>query len=304
MQSRPWSVTLLLLGLREALWDRSGSYLRNLRLNDDRDASLSGARPEPNAYAEAFENEYTPSVRELIRVLFKRLWMIVLVTGLLPGLVVGFDLVRTPVYEASIKILVGQEEGSSAPDTNLGSEAQGLKEMTQTMAEGVASSPVAEAVIRQQGLQTTSDDFLKNLKAEQVRATQFIDVSYEDTDPQRAQRVANAVGQAFSDQVATVSPSANRVTATVWEPAQVPIERESPKPVRDGLVGLAVGALFGVALALLLEYMDDGWRSPEEVERISGLPSLGVIPDVKFEMRKKGSNGLVTLEDQRPPNPG
>jgi hypothetical protein len=34
----------------------------------------------------------------------------------------------------------------------------------------------------------------------------------------------------------------------------------------------------GVGLAFLLEYLDDGWRSPEEVEQISGVPTYALIP--------------------------
>jgi capsular polysaccharide biosynthesis protein len=51
--------------------------------------------------------------------------------------------------------------------------------------------------------------------------------------------------------------------------------------VRNGLLTLAFGLLLGVVLALFLEYLDDSWRSPEEVEQISGVPTYGVIPEFK-----------------------
>jgi capsular polysaccharide biosynthesis protein len=272
------------------------------RLNN-RELTQDGDGTPPDAYADAFQNGHVPPLRELVRILLRRLWIIVVSIITLAGIVVGLELMQTPVYQTSIKILVGQEEKSSTFDTSLGSEAQGLKELTPTMTEGVATRPIAEAVISDLDLQTTPDDLLKNLKAEQVRATQFINVTYEDTDPRRAQRVVNSVGEAFSDYAATVSPSVNSLTATVWEPAQLPEEPVRPNPLRDGVVGLAVGALLGVALAFLLEYLDDRWRSPEEVERVSGSPIFGVIPDTRFEPRKKERSGLVTSENQRPPNP-
>ena len=221
------------------------------------------------------------SSRAILRVLWRRLWVIGLLALVLTGVSVGFSLVQTPKYEASIKILVGQEEGSEVPAGGLGGEVQGLQQITQTMAEGVNSRPVAEAVIRQLNLQTTPEDLQKHLNVEQVRATQFIQVDFTDTSPERAQRVANAVGGAFSEQVSEVSPSANAVTATVWEQAELPGEPVSPKPVRNGLLALALGVMLGVALAFLLEYLDDSWRSPEEVEEISGMPTFGVIPEYK-----------------------
>jgi capsular polysaccharide biosynthesis protein len=70
----------------------------------------------------------------------------------------------------------------------------------------------------------------------------------------------------------------------VWEYATVPGAPESPDPLRNGLVALALGLLLGMGLAFLLEYLDDSWRSPEEVEQASGIPMFGVIP--KFDVAK------------------
>jgi capsular polysaccharide biosynthesis protein len=44
------------------------------------------------------------------------------------------------------------------------------------------------------------------------------------------------------------------------------------------LLGLVLGAMLGVTLALLLEAVRESWRSAEEVERVSGVPTVGVIP--------------------------
>ena len=61
----------------------------------------------------------------------------------------------------------------------------------------------------------------------------------------------------------------------------VPQSPVSPDPVRNLLLALVAGVMLGVALAFLLEYMDDSWRSPEEAEQISGVPTFGVIPAFK-----------------------
>ena len=158
------------------------------------------------------------------------------------------------------------------------------------MVQAVDSRPIAEGVIRQLGLQTTPESFEMNLTAEQVRDTQFIEVDYTDSSPERAQQVANTIGDVFSEQVSEVSPSANAITATVWEQAELPDEPVSPTPIRNGFLALAAGVMLGVALAFLLEYLDDSWRSPEEVEQISGVPTFGIIPkhEVLKGMKEEG----------------
>jgi protein tyrosine kinase modulator len=157
------------------------------------------------------------------------------------------SLARTPQYEASVQILVGQERGIA--DTPI--DVNGLQQVTQTMADGVSSRPVARAVISQEGLQMTTEEFLEErLSVEQIDGTQFIRVDYKDASPERAQRVANAVGNVFSEQVSEVSPSANTTTATVWNRAGLPEEPVSPKPLRNGLLALVLGLMLIAGLAL------------------------------------------------------
>lgn len=228
-------------------------------------------------------------VRDLLRILWIRLWLIILVTTLLVGAAVGYGLMQRPTYEASIKILVGQEQQSDS-QSSLGSDVQGLQQITQTMVEAVDSRTVAAAVIQQLNLPVTPEQFLENnLTVEQVGATQFIRVDYRDSDPQRAQRVANTVGEVFSQQISDLSASANALTATVWERAAVPSGPVSPNFFVYTAAALVVGLMLGVGLAFLLEYLDDSWRSPEEVEQISGVPTFGIIP--AFDIPKAKKNG-------------
>ena len=43
-------------------------------------------------------------------------------------------------------------------------------------------------------------------------------------------------------------------------------------------VSLGVGLVLGIALALLLHYLDDEVRQAEDVRGILGVPCLGVVP--------------------------
>jgi capsular polysaccharide biosynthesis protein len=244
-----------------------------------------GVESGPGISPGTSEDLYILSFADLFSIVRRRLWVILLTAVVLTGVAVGFSFAQTPVYEASIKILIGQERGITQ-DPN---SALGLQQLTQTMTVGVNSYRMAEAVIRQENLGMSSEEFLEeDLSVEQIPNTQFIQVDYTDTDPQRARRVANTVGEVFSEQVAEVSQDANAITATVWEPARVLEEPVSPKPLRNGLLALVVGLMLGVGLACLLEFLDDSWRSPEEVEQVSGVPTYGVIPSIEPPKGQKG----------------
>jgi len=212
----------------------------------------------------------------LISVIRRRIWTVVAVATVLTGVVVGFSLMQTPRYEASIRIVVGQASGSDVPV-----DVFSLQQLTQTVTEAANTRPVANDVIKSLGLSMNPDTLLDNLDVEQIKATQFVEITYTDTDPQRAQRVTDAVGEALSERMSELDTGDATLTARVWEQAMLPKQPVSPKPVRNGLVALAAGVLLGAMLAFLQEYLDDRWRSPEELERMSGRPNLGMLPELR-----------------------
>jgi len=61
-------------------------------------------------------------------------------------------------------------------------------------------------------------------------------------------------------------------------PAKVPSDPVSPKPLRNAVLGLAIGLLLGVGAAFAREHLDDTLRDKATLEAESHLPTLGVIP--------------------------
>jgi capsular exopolysaccharide synthesis family protein len=263
-------------------------------------------RSEQNRSVEAAEDEKVISFGDFFRVVRNSVWTIVLTITVAVGIAVVLSSLQTPQYEASIKILIRQESGIVDSPMNVG----GLRDLTATMAKAVATRPVAEETISRLDLNVTPEQLLKNLWAYQEAGTQFVQVSYKDTDPVRTRLVVTTVGEVFSEQMEQMSkdsPSASAVTATLWERAAVPVEPASPYPLRNAAVALLVGAMLGIGLAFLRDYFDDSWRSTEEAEQVTGTPVFGVIPrDImppsrrrrrKNKGSKKGADGRVRGSD-------
>ena len=221
----------------------------------------------------------------LLQAIRQRLVIIALVMVVVTGLAAGFTFLQTPLYTASIKILV--EERGSASSVGDPADAIGLESITATLAEQVATRPVAQDVIQRLKLSMTADSLLSNLSAEQVEETLLIEVTYTDSNPREAQRIVNAVGTVFSERVQEEDLGGSGSTAHVVETAALPTTPVSPNPMHNLLLALAVGLMLGVGLACLLEYLDDNWRSPDEVERVTGVPNLGIIPAFKIEKNKR-----------------
>lgn len=269
-------------------WQRDLSQARREDV-DLRRGGETAVNPRRSNITEAGERAYVLPVDYIFLVLRRRLWIILLSAVLLAGGAIGVGLLQTPLYEASIKILVGQESQNDQP-SNLGGDVQGLQQLTQTMAEAVDSRPVAEAVIEDLNLRTDYREFSENLIVEAIPETQFVRVSYRDSDPREARRVVNAVGDEFAEQISEVSTSASSITATVWERAAIPEQAASPNLLQYALLALATGIIIGIGLAFLLELLDDRWESPEEAEEISGAPTLGTVPRFVVQEGKKEGN--------------
>jgi capsular polysaccharide biosynthesis protein len=180
------------------------------------------------------------------------------------------SLSKTPQYETSTMMLIGQEQ-DDVP------QLEELQHVTQTMAEAAHSRAVAEDAIERLGLSTTPEVFLERLEVEPIENTQFIEISYTDPNPQRAQRVANAVGDVLSRQVSEVSPDVNATTATVWQQAPIPEEPVSPNPLRNGLLALVMGLMLCVGLALALPRVAASGigQSGRTMTRAVGWPASG-----------------------------
>lgn len=71
------------------------------------------------------------------------------------------------------------------------------------------------------------------------------------------------------------------------EPASVPNEPFSPRPIQTAALAGVVGLLGTAGIAFLVEYLDDTIKTPEDVKEILGLPVIGFVSS----MNLKGNNG-------------
>jgi receptor protein-tyrosine kinase len=88
-------------------------------------------------------------------------------------------------------------------------------------------------------------------------------------------------------------------SAALITPAEPASSPASPKPFRDGVIALLVGLVLGGGAALVAENLDDSVRSKREVDQITGVPSLAMIPKGPSSERQvlmRGGGGGVLAE--------
>lgn len=87
-------------------------------------------------------------------------------------------------------------------------------------------------------------------------------------------------------------------TITVVEPAIEPSQPVRPRVLVNTLIAAALGALLLVAVAFLIEYLDDTVKLPEDAARVTGLPALGSL--VQYRNGDKERRLIAATNPQSP----
>jgi tyrosine-protein kinase Etk/Wzc len=83
--------------------------------------------------------------------------------------------------------------------------------------------------------------------------------------------------------------------ATVIDSASVPNRPVRPHKVRNVLLAVALGLLVGIAAAFGREHLDDTIHTVDEVESLTGVPVLGMIPHMRNHRLTNGKRKILPV---------
>lgn len=226
-------------------------------------------------------------LRQYWEVLRKR-WIIVVVLPLIAALtsgIVSFFVIK-PVYQASTTLIVGKKASESAQaagqmlDYNVLMANQQLAKTYGTIAQ---SRTVEQNVIKDLNLPLTVEGLDKLITVNPVKNTEILEIQISNTNPELAANIANTMAQEFTKVVIDVKKVDS---VSIVDPAVIPDKPVKPNKTLNVLIAFVVGLMASVGLAFVLEYMDNTVKTSSDVEKLLGIPVLGVIPN--YEMGKQG----------------
>jgi succinoglycan biosynthesis transport protein ExoP len=216
----------------------------------------------------------------LLAILRRWWWLLLLGIALGGGASYAVSKTMTPIYRASTTLLINQTQtpGVIAYNDILTSER-----LTKTYSELVTKRPVLEQVISLVGRPKDVETLRSMVSVSVIRDTQLLRLSVESDDPALATILANATAQAFiaeNDMRDLSRPGG----VSVVELAAMPTSPVKPQVLLNVVLGLIAGLVVAAGLVLLMEYLDDTVKSEQDVERVAGLTTLGMV--ARFGRRK------------------
>ncbi len=118
-------------------------------------------------------------------------------------------------------------------------------------------------------------DKSKLLQAQRLAEDEFNRLPAEEQEGVRGESLSRAAEKLG------VLASLQTGNAELVQPAELPTSPSSPKPLRNGLIGVLLGLLLGIGLAFLFDRLNRDLREPEEAGEAFDLPVLGVVPESK-----------------------
>jgi Mrp family chromosome partitioning ATPase/capsular polysaccharide biosynthesis protein len=274
-----------------------------------------------------------PTVGHYIAVARRRKWIIVQAAILVPLAVVLVSLQQKPVYEGTADVLLSRQNLATSLSGVQDNSAYDSERSAQTQADLASSRDVARRALIAAKANLTTTDFLNSSTVTAKTNADVLSFAVRNGDRALASRLTNAYASAYTgyrkdvetapikDALARVRARINRLhprrgqlfnelvdkeqqlttmeallgkNATVLDRSTT-AQQVAPRPLRNGVLGLMLGLVLGIALAFLREALDTRVRGADEIAERVDLPLLARLPEPPRKLRT--TYGLAMLAE-------
>ncbi|NJN16211.1 MAG: lipopolysaccharide biosynthesis protein [Oscillochloris sp.] len=213
-------------------------------------------------------------LRDYVSVLIKRWWVVALTA--LAAVVAAYGVSKTipQTFRAQAVYLALANQADNGLNIVLRNSMNSYREL-------VLQPNVLDQISQNLGMDIPGERWMADVNIQPRPDEQKIVIEVDALRLEQAQAMADAVGNRIVAEV-------NRINATLEGTARINVQSIQPArliAIRPNtrinvLAGAILGLVIGVLLAYILEYLDDTLKSTGDVERFTGLTTLGAIPTV------------------------
>ena len=176
----------------------------------------------------------------------------------------------TPLYQSTAKLYVVNSKNSAI---NL-SDLQIGNYLAKDYKEVFTNWHVHERVIAELNLPYSYSQLNRMVSVNNPSDTRILYITVTSANPQEAKAMADMYAKVACEFIAV---KMDQEQPNVFEEARVPTTPSSPNKTRNLLIGFILGAMIAIAIITIQFISDDRVRTPEDVEKVVHLPTLGVV---------------------------
>jgi succinoglycan biosynthesis transport protein ExoP len=230
-------------------------------------------------------------IRELVQIIRKRVWVIIsfiVLAFFLSGIISMFFL--DEIYESSTTLIVSKQSEGTKNDLQI-SDINLARNLVDTYSVIIKSNLVLESVLSDLNLNMTLGDLKSKIRVSAEGNTEIIRITVEDTVPERARDIANSLANVFIKEVNKLLKMEN---VQIIDIARTPGSPVRPRVLMNIAIAGMLGLMAGLGLVLLVEYLDNTIKTPEDVLKYTQLSVIGSIPDFNGESSKRKHTNRIT----------
>ena len=237
-------------------------------------------------------------LEDIFAALKKRWLMILLVTltfAVTAGLISHY--IIKPEYQTKVKVFIGKEGSSTSKEYDNNDIAM-YQNLMKTYAELVKSKDsVKEALksINQNAESSNVNRVLAGLTVSPSADTQIMEVSYTTQNKAEILQVINSIITEFIETSKGLIKNGNiQIIETAIDPA-API---GPNKKLNIIIGFMLGLMVSIGLTFLLEYLNNTVHTSDLLEKIIGIPVIGIIPIIEEKILTKKELKLIAKNEK------
>ena len=216
--------------------------------------------------------------RAYLKAIRKYWWIVIAAILAAVGAGAAVTINSTPLYQSNVRFYV------NTPADGVLAAYQGDefgRNRVNSYIQLFNTDKLADLVISDSSLPLTVPQVLSRVKAVGDETTVLINVTVTDAIPSQAQAIAKSLATQFPAMITGIETPKGALTS----PVQVDVvsgptlntTAVSPSPTRNLTLAFVIGLLFGCALAIAREVLDNTVRTITTVAKISKAPFLGIV---------------------------
>lgn len=233
---------------------------------------------------QAMIDEIEIDLLHIAKVLWQRIWIIVISVILLGGILFSYAVFMIqPLYQAEAMMYVNNNSISLGAASIALSELSAAQSLLDVYVIILQSRTTLEEVAEKAGLEYTYKQLGGMVSASSVNGTEIFRIVATSTDPAEAELIVDTIVEILPERIAEIVDGSS---VRVVDYAVMPTHRSSPSYTRYAMIGMVLGFIISCGAIIILDLMDTTVRSEDYLyQKYSDIPMLAIVPDANETRR-------------------